>query len=296
MFAKTLLSLAAAGLTAIVVWSAPSVQVEASTSTWSPLVDTDNDFLPDAVEWAVLTNAANPDTDGDGIADFIEVVQMGNPRKASVDLPLDQEMRLVVTGPMPGSSDPLTWMHVFVRVAGASPSLQSFSSWIELAALPGIRFELSAFAAAGVIVRERAAGEHGYWLQVSVPLVSANVLYSVLPCSIYAESVVAGRALKSGVKLVPMQGAIASIVPFGDERFVMQSLTPGLDGGSGLVQSNRVCVIELSEVGSGPGGTVYEVVAADCQDCNELECGPTCLDSIGWIITIPGGVGVLSGH
>ena len=59
--------------------------------------------------------------------------------------------------------------------------------------------------------------------------------------------------------------------------------------------SNKVCVLDLSEVGSGPGGVVFEIVDADCEDCNELECGASCSDSVGWVITIPGGHTTLGG-
>jgi hypothetical protein len=60
--------------------------------------------------------------------------------------------------------------------------------------------------------------------------------------------------------------------------------------------TNKVCVLDLNEVGSGPGGVVYEIVDADCQDANELECGAGCSQSIGSILTIPGGQAALRGQ
>ena len=65
-------------------------------------IDTDGDFLPDVVEWVVLTDSTNPDTDGDNTPDFVEVVEGGNPRFETPPMPADQQMRLVVTGPTPG--------------------------------------------------------------------------------------------------------------------------------------------------------------------------------------------------
>ena len=49
--------------------------------------DVDDDLLPDSVEWVSLTNSTNPDTDGDGISDFVEVVQRGRPRQAGEPMP-----------------------------------------------------------------------------------------------------------------------------------------------------------------------------------------------------------------
>jgi hypothetical protein len=54
--------------------------------------------------------------------------------------------------------------------------------------------------------------------------------------------------------------------------------------------------LELQEVGSGPGGTHYQVVGADCTDCNELECvQAACALCLGWVIIMPGGLGVIGG-
>lgn len=292
--------------TTAVVWLLPSEAVKASAGTDGALVDADDDFLPDAVEWAVLTNAASPDTDGDTIPDFVEVVGGGNPRRENAPLPADQQMRLVISGPQPGSAVPLTWMHVFLRVltpdnavVGGSAGITSFDTWLEMPSLPGLRFPLNAFAAAGVEYRERVTANDGIWLQVSIPLVSEAVLRAVLPCTIYAESTIAGRALVSGAQLVQVQGDIATLVAFGDGRFVLQTIRPlpaTTAGGGFTPESNRVCVLELEEVGSGPGGTVYEVVDAECEDANELECSSACPESIGWIFTIPGGSGTLGGQ
>lgn len=41
--------------------------------------DADDDGLPDVAEWVIGTNPANPDTDGDGLRDGLEVRQGGNP-------------------------------------------------------------------------------------------------------------------------------------------------------------------------------------------------------------------------
>lgn len=256
------------------------------------IADQDGDFLPDVVEWVVLTSATNPDTDGDQISDFVEVVQRGRPRRVDEPMPLDQEMRIVVTGPQPGSVDQSTWLHLFVRIVGPVASMSTFSTWLELPALPGLRLGFDMLSFGQPVVNQRDAGAEGTWLSVSVPLVSPGVLGLLAPFSLNASSTIAGREIQSSVCLFDLQGSVCTLVPFDGASFAVQSLsTPVLGGGT---LSNRVCLLDLTEVGSGPGGTVYEIAAARCDDCNEVECSPTCPQSIGWLVTIPGGLGTLT--
>lgn len=303
---KLSLILVATGLaTGFVAWSQPGQTVTAGGGNGLSVaeIDTDGDFLPDVVEWVVLTNSNDPDTDGDQRPDFVEVIEGGNPRHENAALPADQQMRLIITGPTPGSSDPLTWMHVFHRVMpqggvnqGAS-AIQSFQTWLERPEWPGVHFPLNIFAATGVVYRERITAEDGIWVQVSIPLVSESILQAVLPCTIWAETTVAGQQLTSGQKLIPVPAGVATLVPFGDGRFVIQTLSPIPSTTSSLVvETNRVCILTLEEDTTGPAGTTYIVTAADCEDANDLECDTTCSQSVGWTITIPGGTELLSGN
>ena len=200
------LALVAAGLaTSIVVWTGSSQAVEAGGgATAAAEIDTDGDFLPDVVEWVTLTNSTNPDTDGDANSDFVEVISGGAPRHESVALPPDQQMRVFVTGPEPGSADPRTWLHVFHRVmptvsAGAGAgAIQSFATWLENPSLPGLQIPLNAFLVSSeAVYAERVTAEQGTWLQLSAPMVSESILQAVTPCTIWAESTVAGQQLQS---------------------------------------------------------------------------------------------------
>jgi hypothetical protein len=257
------------------------------------LLDSDDDFLPDCVEWATLTSATNPDTDADQVPDFVEVVQRGTPRLPGEPLPLDQEMRILITGPQLGTGASTTWMHLFVRLIEPSASVASFQAWLEIAALPGLRCPFDMFALGPAVYRQRDAGAQGKWIQLSVPLVSHHLLASVLPGSIQAEALVGGRYIRSGVSLFRQYDTIATLAPFGKESYAVQTIAP-LAGGGGI--TNRVCVLSLEEQVSTPAGTLYCVTGADCEDCSELECVLTnCAQSIGWQISIPGGLGVIGG-
>jgi hypothetical protein len=273
-------------------WALGAERVTAHAWELGILEDTDNDFLPNCVEWAVMTNSSNSDTDADGTGDFIEVVQRGQPRLAGEPLALDQEMRIVVTGPGIGVGPQTAWVHLFFRFVGALPPITNFDVWVDLPQYQGLRVPLAILAAGGIVFRDRMTAQDGYWAQVSVPIVSISFLQLFLPCSFHAEALIAGRYVHSGVQVVNVQGVVSTLVPYG-EHFAIQTITPS--PGIPTAVSNRVCLIELEEVGSGPGGTIYRVVDAYCDDCNELECDASCPQSIGWILTIPGGLAALGG-
>lgn len=298
-----IVTLMAAGIaTAFVAISTPAKFVAATGDDSAAMLDSDDDFLPDAVEWVVLTNAQSGDTDGDLIPDFVEVIEAGSPRHQSVPLPPDQQMRLIITGPSPASADPRTWMHIFHRVMTSATgpsagitSIQSCNIWLEGPLWPGIQFPLNSFASGELIYRERITPHDGVWVHVAVPLVSQALLAAVLPCTIWAETLVAGQALKSGQNLINVGGDIATLVPYTHGRFVFQTVSP-MPGTPLVSETNRVCVLELSEQSSGPAGTTYQVVDADCEDANELECSTSCQASIGWTITIPGGMELIGAN
>jgi hypothetical protein len=255
--------------------------------------DTDGDFLLDCIEWAVLTNSSQPDSDGDQISDFVEVVQRGAPRRAGHPMPADQELRLVVTGPEAGSGSTTAHLHLLMRILGPISAITSFDTWIELPAAPGMRFPFSFVSLGAAVLQERVTATEGLWLRVTVPLASVGALRQLAPLSIHVESTVAGRTLRNGVKLIDVFGDLSSLVPFDDKGFALQTIQPSPGGTGG--QSNRVCVLGLQDVSSG-GGSLFEVVSADCEDCNEVECSPACAESLGWLIDLPGGLSTLTSH
>jgi hypothetical protein len=93
------------------------------------------------------------------------------------------------------------------------------------------------------------------------------------------------------VQLFDVEGTTTTLTPFGDGRFALQSI--GVLAAP--VGCNKVCMLQLEVVGTGPCGAVIQVVDAGCEDCNELRCGVACRDALGWLIDLPGGMGSLTG-
>lgn len=286
--------IASGALVAIACWSgaAGSDEQQILAEEVDPLLDSDNDLLPDAVEWAVLTNPYRSDTDRDGHEDFLEVTAYGEPRRLSGPIPQDHEMRVVVTSSRTGGGSNQTWLHLLFRFMGDISLVTSFDPWMQIAAAPGLRLPLSSLCSGSLDFAIRDVPGEGRWIRVSLPLLPETSLRTVLPCTIAAEATIDSRHVRTGVELFDLRGTTATLVPFG-HRFAVQSLapTPLAMGGN----SNKICVLELAEVGTGPGGTAYEVTDADCDDCNDLECGATCPETLGWVFVVPGGVETITG-
>ena len=280
---------------AFVAWPRTTPVVFATEPTG--FADADGDFLPDSVEWVALTSASNADTDGDTVEDFVEFVQAGRPRHAGPALPIDHELRIAVTGPRAGAADTMTWLHVFLLQAEVAAAVTNIDAWVELPGLAGARLHFDLLTVPGVELDARAAGNGVTWLRCSVPLINAPLLQAIAPCSFGVNAVVGGRALASGAKVLDAQGVLATLTPFSGSSFAVQSLSPPAAVAGAPLSSNRVCVLDMQEVGSSPAGTLYAVIDATCEDCNDVECVLlNCQQSIGWIVTVPGGAASLGAN
>lgn len=253
--------------------------------------DSDNDFLPDDLEWVCLTNALSPDTDDDGTPDFVEIVQRGNPRHPGQPVPADHEMRLVVTS-RPGAAGGEVVMHLLFRFLGTTELLTHLDCYAEVGSMPGLRVPLSSMSLQPIAMEQRVEPNQGLWVRLSIALVSETVLRSVLPCAITAHATIGGRSLHTAVPLFDHAGATCSVVGFGPGSYAIQTVGPNLVR---TTPNNRVCVLQLQPAGTHPSGSAFMVTAADCQDCNDLTCGTECAASLGSVLILPGGVGPITG-
>ena len=262
----------------------------------SPAIDLDSDadFLPDCVEWAALTSATSPDTDSDGVGDFIEFVQKGRPLQANGPLPMDHEMRFVVTSnPSPVGNQVV--LHLFFRFMGSVDLLNQFDCYAELGAAPGLRFPLAALAMQPISTQQRSVAGAGTWIRYSVALASEDLVRAVLPCSIGGSATIGGRTIVTNVPLSEHGGVICSVVPFAPGLFSLQSISQPPASVVGSTPNNRVCVLQLTPLGSGSGGSAFLVSGAECEDCNDLVCGVECAASVGTVLVLPGGPGSITG-
>lgn len=302
MTARLAMALVSVGLATATAWRVAQDSIPLRADEPAPiwqLADSDEDFLPDVVEFAVLSSANSEDTDGDGSLDFVEFVQKGRPSQAGDPLPVDQEMRVIVTGSPAGSGLDAVWFHVFLRVLDSTKLVHGFQTWIEWPWLPDQQLSFDVLSLGSPIYRERRTQNQGTWVSISVPVASVALIQSLCPMSVCAQAEVGGRRIRSVSPVYDIAGELRSLVSFGT-GYALQQLYPSplpslfdSGGGGSSTLSNRVCVLELAEAGIGSGGTLYEVVAADCQDCNDVECSTACGDAVGWVLTLPGGLPAL---
>jgi hypothetical protein len=170
--------------------------------------------------------------------------------------------------------------------------MSAFNPWLQIESLPGLHIPLDLLANGPVSIVVQDHQAEGRWALVSVPLVPEPMLRSILPCTIGVEATIGSTTVRTGVEIFDLRGTTATLVPF-EGGIAVQSLAPAqpMTGGG----PNKICVLELSEVGSGPGGVAYEVADADCDDCNDLECGASCPETVGWVFVLPGGVDTITG-
>lgn len=259
------------------------------------LQDSDGDFLPDLLEWPVLGNSTRVDTDGDGSEDFVEAVQSGLPWKADPPAPADHEMRIVITSHVDAAGVSQIWMHTLLRLMGRESVVQTYRPWVQFEMVPGLRLPLDLSGWGEMQIDKRDAGAQGLWYRISFHLASAEAIRPFLPLTIAANATLDGREVHSGAHLFPSMSGIGTLVP-ADGGFVSQVLDSppeGMGGSSGI--SNKYCLMELTDMGGGAGGRVYEVDSAECEVANDLECSLECPDRAGTVFIIPDGVGIITG-
>jgi len=295
---KTFLLLLASGLLA---WSALSsgtvlepVELEATQSPY--LVDNDGDLLPDVVEWAVLSHRSSPDGDNDGVEDFVEVVQFGDPIVPGQPQAQDHEARTVVTiERRPGGPDVL-WCHFLFRLMGGGPDVVpvALHPWIEVR---GTRLPFGlAINSPAVQIQQYSHATEGHWAILSAELGDAASLRSLGAVVFGADATIGTTQLRVGTYgTVTPSGRFVHFVPR-PGAFALQSSTSQQDELDPFFRSNKLCVLDLELVGHSPVGSVFETRNSRCEEAAGLDCSAQCPQSEGWTVTLPDGLGPLTGQ
>lgn len=288
------ISLALAGLLVVLAIarsgsSAPTLRARPA----DPMADRDGDLLPDAVEWVLMLDPDRPDTDGDGVDDFLHAVQHRPPLVASSQHATDDEMRLAVTQGWSGTEAVLN-LHLLLRLVNSDlsavthfePFLDHWGQRVPLAPL---------LAGAKVRMKHRVHPSEGLYVHLCAELGPVACFRNVLPCTLGAVATIGPRFVGTGTYLLGVENGLAAYLPIGGGEGVVQSLA-GTVVDDPFWTANRVCLLRLTVLGSGPGGTVCEVADADCvYRTGRLACPPTCVAAKGRIMLVPDGMGLVTG-
>ena len=271
------------------------------------LEDSDGDFLPDDLEWCMMTDRGIADTDGDGSGDFLEVVHFDDVRVPGVPAPLNDAMRIVVTSTADGADHQSYWMHMLFRFAnGNLGTVSHLVPWIDIM---GVRVPLTDLLLSNSIQFVQRPGPAGDLLVRVSGQDFAGRNPPEPPASrdwsrSRARPVASWRQASSPC---PWARRLQLLVPHNDQliahtarpQFGHQFQGPSGSGGdqeeeTEFFKSNKVCVFQLSLVGASPGGSLLEIVSAECMPANGLDCGSECPRTAGEVVTIPGGLPLLT--
>ncbi len=237
------------------------------------------------------------DTDGNGIDDFLHVVQF---RRDSSTTPrvIDHEMRVVVSvSDADGSSggpSPTVWVHLLFRFVGASiQDLTSFDPFLDHWGLRVPLFDLLGLADSRFETLNHPS--EGLYVALSVALASPVELSRLSPCTLGASATLAGRRVTTGSFLQTLSGELTTFVATESDHGVIQALTP-TPVDDPFWTRDRVCLFRLSQVATAPGGILAEVDTADCIPARRpAACPPTCQSSVGRVLYFPDGMRTVTG-
>lgn len=261
------------------------------------LVDSDQDLLPDEAEWVLLGDPSSPDTDGDGVDDFIEaiehqsLVQSGNPQLAPTD-----SMRVVVhtsPGSMPGERE--FWVHLLYRLPSGN-ELDLEATILLFRTDDGRELDLTPLLFTPLVreTKTRMDPTHGLLKRISLRLPEAPGFSTLTPCSFRAYSLVCRQIIGSGMPLFFVNGAYHVLTHMRTDQAVMQSAGQN-ELSNPFWSAQKVCVLKVEAQAYGPFGILCEITDANCETAQTPSCTSACRDSIGILFTFPDALSLILG-
>jgi hypothetical protein len=288
------LTLAASGL---VVWGSSRDEVGTVSATGMGLFeDTDADLLPDALEWVLMSDPTQVDSDGDGIEDFLEATQFAPLLQRGSQMPMDNELRAAVYGVTAPDGTSHVMLSLMVRVVQSGPiSIRPFVDY------QGQRFDISQmFWSLVADAKLRANPSEGTFAIASAWLGPAHQVLPLLPLSIGVDGSIGGRSFSNGSLLIDASGTVATLVtPSWQSGLVTAFAVQPIDGQDpevtnrgGFWQSSKTCLLSLVPA----GGSANEIADASCTGSPTLLCAPNCSSMKGGVIVVPSGLPFLTGN
>lgn len=264
-----------------------------------PFQDSDGDLLPDSLEWVALGDPRSADSDRDGRDDFIEAVQCTSMRSATPALPLDNEMRVMLSSLADGvTGERYVWVHCLFRFASGRVDLDWFMPFIAMS--NGLAVPITDMVGRTPMrLNVRSSPSEGAYAIVTLRLARERDFIHTLPCTVNARASVTGRFLTSSIYAYNSHGTLSTLVPLGKDAargfLLSQTLAPHDGTSNPFFSGNRVCVQTLCITGQVPGGFVCEVDTSTCEPANGLRCASDCSRMVGETLIAPDGLGAITG-
>jgi hypothetical protein len=261
----------------------------------NPLLDTDDDLLPDAMEWMSLTSPVLPDSNKDGTDDFLATVQYRSPLFAGEPEPLDHEARAITYGVAGPDGRIHVLLSVMMRVVGDAGSIRVLQPFL---AKDGMEVPIDTLVFPGTLqIAIRDRGSEGRFVSIQARIAQLNELNAVMPCTIGARILIGTKLVVTGSHLTFVGNHSCAIAPIDGTDFIFQSMVHPQDAGNPFWVDNKACVFQLVQVGASQNMILCEITHPDCKGALTLCCDPQgCRAKEGGIVPLPPGIRLLKGN
>ncbi len=280
-------------------WSgAGGAALSLDAGSGSPFDDPDGDMVPNCIEEVMRTSPLNADSDYDGIDDFEEIITFTSHDVSLPTKPVDHAMRVVITSTTDTNGRPVVMLHFLLRLVNST--LRDVAVHEFYVDLQGRRFSLLSLADNISHITSRQRSRDGSSMLFSIRISGESDVQSVLPCTFGVTAVINNKRYSIGSFLMESGPSdIGALMPFRGGSLALQPVRSAL-----LIQEEnpfyrgggRVCEMKLNKVGSTTVGVLCEVMSAKCRAAPGLRCSMSCPKKQGSVLTIPGGLGTITGN
>ena len=167
------------------------------------------------------TNPYRADTDGDGVGDFEEILTFTSHDRNLHRRPVDHGIRVLVTSSSDCSASADAYLHLMLRFVNLSVRDVAFHGFY--AHVGGHTYSLAQLLGYSEVRVQQWEGARGEAMFLfSIRLASEDDLKRILPCTIGAKAVVAGKYINTGSYLTRDGSDIATLMPYTSQSMILQ--------------------------------------------------------------------------